>query len=132
MFRKRSDDELWRLQQELIAAEEDEEDEEYDDPDNWEYDEEYDEEYDDDGEDFEEEEPVRPGHMTRYRRGHPKKFKDRHFFDRSIGDDEDVLYRKDYKKAKRRRRRKALGLMILAVLELIAIGALILWFMSWM
>ena len=131
MFRKRSDDELWRLQQELIAAEEDEEDEEYDDPDDWEYDEECDDEYDD-GEDFEEEEPVRPSHMTRYRRGHPKKFKDRHFFDRSIGDDEDVLYRKDYKKAKRRRRRKALGLMILAVLELIAIGALILWFMSWM
>ena len=131
MFRKRSDDELWRLQQELIAAEEDEEDEEYDDPDDWEYDEECDDEYDD-GEDFEEEEPVRPGHMTRYRRGHPKKFKDRHFFDRSIGDDEDVLYRKDYKKAKRRRKRKAMGLMILAVLELIAIGALILWFMSWM
>ena len=131
MFRKRSDDELWRLQQELIAAEEDEEDEEYDDPDDWEYDEECDDEYDD-GEDFEEEEPVRPSHMTRYRRGHPKKFKDRHFFDRSIDDDEDVLYRKDYKKAKRRRRRKALGLMILVVLELIAIGALILWFMSWM
>ena len=118
MFRRRSEEELWNLQRELIAAEEEDEYEEYDD------------EADEDDE--EEDEPACPARLSRYRRGNPKKFTDRDFFDDDGFADEDVLYRRDYKKAKRRKRRKALGMILLAILELIILGTLILWFMSWM
>ena len=130
MFRRRSEEELWNLQRELIAAEEEDEYEEYDDDPEEEDWEEYDEEEDDDSE--EEEEAVSPARLTRYRRGNPKKFKDKDLFDDDGFDDGDVLYRRDYKKAKRKKRRKAFGMILLAILELIVLGALILWFMSWM
>ena len=130
MFRRRSEEELWNLQRELIAAEEEDEYEEYDDDPEEEDWEEYDEEEDDDAE--EEEEAVCPARLSRYRRGNPKKFTDRDFFDDDGFADEDVLYRRDYKKAKRKKRRKAFGLILLAILELFILGALILWFMSWM
>ena len=130
MFRRRSEEELWNLQRELIAAEEEDEYEEYDDDPEEEDWEEYDEEEDDDAE--EEEEAVCPARLSRYRRGNPKKFTDRDFFDDDEFADEDVLYRRDYKKAKRKKRRKAFGLILLAILELVILGALILWFMSWM
>ena len=130
MFRRRSEEELWNLQRELIAAEEEDEYEEYDDDPEEEDWEEYDEEEDDDAE--EEEEAVCPARLSRYRRGNPKKFTDRDFFDDDDFADEDVLYRRDYKKAKRKKRRKAFGLILLAMLELVILGALILWFMSWM
>ena len=123
MFKRKYDEDLWQLQQELIAVEEDEEDEIYDE-----------EDYEEDWEDDEEEETEEFGltdYVNSYKRGKPKKFTDKTFFERDIYDDDDVLYRKDYKKAKRKKRRKALGLMILAILELVAIGAAILWFMSW-
>ena len=130
MFRRRSEEELWNLQRELIAAEEEDEYEEYDDdPGNEDW-EDYDDEADEDDE--EEDEPVGPARLTRYRRGNPKKFKDKDFFDDDGFADEDVLYRRDYKKAKRKKRRKAFGLILLAILEIIILGALILWFMSWM
>ena len=130
MFRRRSEEELWNLQRELIAAEEEDEYEEYDeDPEDEDW-ENYDEEEDDDAE--EEEEAVCPARLSRYRRGNPKKFTDRDFFDDDEFADEDVLYRRDYKKAKRKKRRKAFGLILLAILELVILGALILWFMSWM
>ena len=135
MFRRRSEDELWKLQQELIAAEEEDEEyeEEYEEYDEEEYDGEYDEAYEEEpDEDAEEEEPVCPERLSRYRRGNPKKFTDRGFFDEDEFADEDVLYRKDYKKAKRRKRRQRFGMILLAVAELFVIGALILWFMSWM
>ena len=130
MFRRRSEEELWNLQRELIAAEEEDEYEEYDEDPGEEDWEEYDEEEDDDAE--EEEEAVCPARLSRYRRGNPKKFTDRDFFDDDEFADEDVLYRRDYKKAKRKKRRKAFGLILLAILELVILGALILWFMSWM
>ena len=130
MFRRRSEEELWNLQRELIAAEEEDEYEEYDEDPGEEDWEEYDEEEDDDAE--EEEEAICPARLSRYRRGNPKKFTDRDFFDDDEFADEDVLYRKDYKKAKRKKRRKAFGLILLAILELFILGALILWFMSWM
>ena len=120
MFRRRSEEELWSLQRELIAAEEEDEYEEYDD-----------EAYEDEDED-EDDEPACPARLSRYRRGNPKKFTDRDFFDDDEFADEDVLYRKDYKKAKRKKRRKAFGMILLAILEIIILGALILWFMSWM
>ena len=130
MFRRRSEEELWNLQRELIAAEEEDEYEKYDeDPEDEDW-EDYDEEEDDDTE--EEEEAVCPARLSRYRRGNPKKFTDRDFFDDDEFADEDVLYRRDYKKAKRKKRRKAFGLILLAILELVILGALILWFMSWM
>ena len=130
MFRRRSEEELWNLQRELIAAEEEDEYEEYDDDPGDEDWEDYDDEADEDDE--EEDEPVGPARLTRYRRGNPKKFKDKDFFDDDGFADEDVLYRRDYKKAKRKKRRKAFGLILLAILEIIILGALILWFMSWM
>ena len=130
MFRRRSEEELWNLQRELIAAEEEDEYEEYDDDPGEEDWEDYDEEEDDDAE--EEEEAVCPARLSRYRRGNPKKFTDRDFFDDDEFADEDVLYRRDYKKAKRKKRRKAFGMILLAILELIILGTLILWFMSWM
>ena len=130
MFRRRSEEELWNLQRELIAAEEEDEYEEYDDDPGDEDWEDYDDEADEDDE--EEDEPVGPARLTRYRRGNPKKFKDKDFFDDDGFADEDVLYRRDYKKAKRKKRRKAFGLILLAILELVILGALILWFMSWM
>ena len=130
MFRRRSEEELWNLQRELIAAEEEDEYEEYDEDPGEEDWEEYDEEEDDDAE--EEEEAICPARLSRYRRGNPKKFTDRDFFDDDGFADEDVLYRRDYKKAKRKKRRKAFGMIFLAILELIILGTLILWFMSWM
>ena len=130
MFRRRSEEELWNLQRELIAAEEEDDYEEYDDDPGDEDWEDYDDEADEDDE--EEDEPACPVRLSRYRRGNPKKFKDRDFFDDDGFADEDVLYRRDYKKAKRKKRRKAFGLILLAILEIIILGALILWFMSWM
>ena len=133
MFRRRSEEELWNLQRELIAAEEEDEYEEYDDdPDEEDWEEYDDEAYEDEDEDEDEEEPICPARLSRYRRGNPKKFTDRDFFDDDGFADEDVLYRRDYKKAKRKKRRKALGMILLAILELIILGTLILWFMSWM
>ena len=132
MFRRRSEEELWNLQRELIAAEEEDEYEEYDDDPGDEDWEEYDDEsYEDEDED-EDDEPACPANLSRYRRGNPKKFTDRDFFDDDEFADEDVLYRRDNKKAKRKKRRKAFGLILLAILELVILGALILWFMSWM
>ena len=131
MFRRRSEEELWNLQRELIAAEEEDEYEEYDDDPEEEDWEEYDDESDEDEDEDEEEEAVCPARLSRYRRGNPKKFTDRDFFDDDGFADEDVLYRRDYKKAKRKKRRKAFGMIFLAILELIILGTLILWFMSW-
>ena len=143
---KRSDRDLLQLQRELLAVEEemDEEpeeefDEEYDEEYNGEFDENFEEndeeiDYEDcfesDYEEEYEEESFRPGHLNRYKRGNPKKFQDDDFFDEGF-DDGDVLYRKDYKKAKRKKRRKAVWLFILALLELAVIGAILLWVISW-
>ena len=140
VFRKRHEDELWKLQQELLAAEEEEceeneseyedDESEYDD-----YDELTDEEdfEEDDDEDFldPDEAEVYSGPMTRYGRKSQKRFSQDDLFDDDGFEDEDVLYRRDYRKAKRKKRRKKLGLLFLAILEIIAIIALILWFTSW-
>ncbi len=140
MFR-RSNEELLRLQDELLAAEEEEYDEEEyqeEDLDLEDYldedlsPEEYEE--DDDLQEYledeeEEEEPVR-AFLNRYGRDRPKKFDDDDFFEDDV-EDTDVLYRKDYQKAKRKKARKNLGLIILAILELLAIAGVILWWSSW-
>ena len=129
MFR-RSEKELLALERELLAVEAEEYDEE--ECEDEVYDEEYDEEYDDEDcfDSDDEEENFCRSHASRYGRGSPKKFDDDDFFDQGF-DDGDVLFRKDYKKAKRKKRRRTFGLLLLAILELAAIGALLLWFMSW-
>ena len=125
MFR-RSDRELQELQRELLAVEADEyEDEEYGDEEL-----DYRDCFGSGDEEAYEQESFCRDHASRYGRGSPRKFADDDFFDEGF-DDGDVLYRKDYKKAKRKKRRRAFGLLLLAVLELFAIGAIFLWFMSW-
>ena len=139
MFR-RSDKELMDLQRQLLAVEEEDWEEEYEE-------EEFPEdEYTDDEDDFEEEEEEQElfyrnhandygrsvkNYANRYGRGSPKKFDDDDFFDEGF-DDEDVLYRKDYKKAKRKKRMKSFGLLIVAIAEIAAIGTIIFWLLSWM
>ena len=136
MFR-RSDKELMDLQRELLAVEEEEyeeeipeEDADYEDC----FESDYEEEYD--------QEPFYRNHANnygasvrnyanRYGRGSPKKFDDDDFFDKGF-DDEEVLYQKDYNKAKRKKRRKFIGMLILAIAEIAAIGAIILWLLSWL
>ena len=140
MFR-RSDKELLDLQRQLLAVEEEEPEEEYEE----EY-EDIDEDYEDCFEsDYEEEydqEPFYRNHANnygqsvknyanRYGRGSPKKFDDDDFFDEGF-DNEDVLYRKDYKKAQRKKRRKSFGLLILAIAEIVAIGYILLRVIEWM
>ena len=144
---KRQDEKLRTLEQELWEAEEETDEEEYEEDEfeeDWnEEDEDPDEEYWDDEDedacleyDLSEEEELENSFFgqknSRYSRGNPKKFTDRDFFDDDGFADEDVLYRRDYKKAKRKKRRKAFGMILLAILELIILGTLILWFMSWM
>lgn len=141
MFGKRQDDELWRLQQELLAAEEPDmeapeeyAEEAYFDEEDIEdcFESDYDEEY---GQDLfrrndDDEEPVR-NYANRYGRGSRKRFEETDLFDEDGFADEDVLYRKDYRKAKRKKRRQRFGLLLLAVLEIGAIIWLILWWTSW-
>ncbi len=127
MFGKsRRDEELLKLQEILLAEEE----EEWEEP--------YREEFlqnEDTGEyvDPEEEEygDVPSATVThRYRRGSTKRFSDEDFFVDDI-EDEEVIYKKDYKKAKRKKRRQRFGLMVLAILELLGIAAILLWWASW-
>ena len=133
MFRKRHEDELWNLQQELLAAEEEEYEEEPDEYTDDEYDDEGDIEdcFDSNYEEEYEQEQYQPNHVNRYRRGSQKYFDDSDLFDDDSFEDEDVLYRKDYRKAKRKQRRKKLWLLILAMLEIGALIWLILWWKSW-
>ena len=139
--RKRQEETLRALEQELWEAEEDTDEEEYED-------EEYDEDWDDedpDEEDWDEEDDCVEYDLSeeeelensffgqrnsRYAKGNPKKFDDDDFFEDGF-DDGDVLFRRDYKKAKRKQRRKKLGLFLLALVELSAIALLILWWTSW-
>ena len=130
MFHRR-EDRLRRLNEELLAEEED--CEEYEDE---ELDLEELEEILDDAdledcfeEEEEEDESLYRNFNTRYRRGSQKTFDE----DMEYGDfDEDeVLYRSDYKKAKRKARRKNFGLTLLLILELMAILAVALWWLSW-
>ena len=150
MFRKKNDDEkLWQLQQELLAVE----DEEYE-----EYEEDYEEElsglteteeeeadsieeYFDADDAGEEEIPLYRNHANNYGhqvknfansygRRNPKKFDDDDFFDKGF-EDEDVLYQKDYRKAVKKKKRQNFALTILAILELMAIAAIALWWMTW-
>ena len=141
--RKRQEEKLRALEQELWEAEEETDEEEYEDE---EYDEDWDDEDPDDGEedwdddddyveyDLSEEEELENSFFgqrsSHYKRGNPKKFHDNDFFEDGF-DDGDVLFRRDYKKAKRKQRRKKLGLFLLALVELSAIVLLILWWTSW-
>lgn len=151
MFRKKnSDEKLWQLQQELLAVEEEEyqenflEDEEDDLGELTETEEEEAgsiEEYFDGDYADQEEEPFYRNHANgygqqvknfanSYGRGNPKKFDDDDFFDESF-EDEDVLYQKDYRKALKKKRRQNFGLAVLALLELMAIVAIALWWLTW-
>ena len=139
--RKRQEEKLRALEQELWEAEEDTDEEEYEDE---EYDEDWDDEnpdeedWDDEDEyveyDLSEEEELENSFFgqrnSRYAKGSPKRFSDKDFFEDGF-DDGDVLFRRDYKKAKRKQRRKKLGLFLLALVELSAIALLILWWTSW-
>ena len=135
--------ELWRLQEQLLAEEEAAEEE---------YEEEYEEDSDDldldaidellsEEADEEEEEQelfyrnhangygsqVR-NYANRYGRGSPKEFD--YLEDEDELSDEEYLFRDDYRKAKRKK--KNIGWVIIALLEVIAIGAIGLWWLSWM
>lgn len=151
MFRKKNnDDKLWQLQQELLAVDE----EEYEEFDEEDYEEDLGdlteteedeadtiEEYFDGDYADQEEEPFYRNHANdygqqvknfanRYGRGNPKKFDDDDFFEEDF-DDEDVLYQKDYRKAVKKKKRQNFGLAVLAILELAAIIAIALWWMTW-
>jgi len=142
MFHKR-DDRLQRLNEELLAEEE-------------EYFDEYEDEYEDEddlseedladllgheAEDMEEFCP-QPNFATHYRKGSPTRFDDDEFDEEEYLQDEEFLYRDDYKSAKkakkkadraeRKEKRKKLGLAIIALVELIAIGGILAWWLSWM
>ena len=142
MFQRRYEKKIRDLERELLEAEEEYEDEYEEDPEesmdeDYPEDEDYDEEYDPDDEDYDQEEYYRncgnsrrPA-VTRYRRGSTKKFCDDDFFETELNDSE-VYYKKDYKKAKRKKRRKTIGMIILALAEIAAFGAILLWWMSWM
>lgn len=147
MFHKH-DDRLQRLNDELLA-----EDEEY-----------YEEEFEDTDlteedladllgeEEPEEEIPFYQNHANgygkeirnyanHYGKGHPKQFDDEMPEEEEDLEDEEFLYRDDYKSAKkaqkkeerqqRKEKRKKLGLAIIALIELIAIIGILVWWASW-
>lgn len=135
MFRKKNDDELWRLQRELLAAEEEEYGEEYEeedteDPELEDLLEDYEDAFESDYEE-EYEDPSYSNYANRYRRGSLKRFEDKDFFDEEDFQEGEVVYKKDYKKAKRKKRRQNFGLLILAILELVCIAAIIVWWIQW-
>ena len=77
------------------------------------------------------EEPAYRNYSNRYSRGSPKVFDfDEYEYEDDL-EDEDFLYRDDYKKAKKKKKRGNLGLKILAFLELMAIAAIAIWWLSW-
>ena len=144
MFHKRND-RLQQLNEELLA-----EDEEYIE----EYDEEYDEEELDEAdiagllgeeEDETDEHLYSRNYANRYRSGNPLQFDEAEFNEEDDLADEEFLYRDDFrrakkqqrkarraeKKAKRKERKGKLGLAVLALIELIAIGGIIAWWISW-
>ena len=132
--------ELHRLQEQLLAEEED-------------YEEEYEEYEDEDfAEDFAEEEELLTeeeedgvelfyrnhangygtqvrNYANRYGRGQKKQF-DYLEEDEETDDDRDYLFRQDSRKGSRRSNK--LGWLIIGILEVIAIGAIGLWWLSWM
>ena len=131
MFQKKPDKELWRLQQELLAAEEEE---------NEEYEEEYEPEDDldldailgeEDYEPEEESEPVYANFANHYGRGSQKRFDEDLDFEEDF-DDSEALTREDYRKYKKKKRRGNFGLVVLAIQELLCIGAILIWWASWM
>ena len=159
MFHKR-DDRLQRLNAELLAEEEDD----YTEEDYEEY-EEYDEDELDEaaiaellGEETETQEEqlfyrnqangygsdIR-NYANRYGRGNPTVFEDEEDAEADDLEDEEFLYRDDFrrakkqqkkakraeKKAKRKERKGKLGLAILALIELIAIVGILAWWASW-
>ena len=131
MFNRKTNDELWRLQEELMAAEEEDTES---DPN------EYLTEFLERKNQKDNEKSASSSHqnrsresLTTYQRGSKKDFSHfNHGADFDEPKESEVLYKKDYKKAKRKKRWKNLALLILAILEIAAIGAILLWFMSWM
>ena len=153
MFRKKNDEKLWQLQQELLAVEDEEEleeapEEDLDDFSDYMEDDLSEEEMEEEetietymDSQYGDEEPFYRNHANgygqqvknfanSYGRGNPKKFDDDDFFDESF-EDEDVLYQKDYRKALKKKRRQNFGLAVLALLELVAIVAIALWWLTW-
>ena len=138
MFHNR-DNRLQHLNEELLAEEEEwleEEEVDYEaefDEDllTEEFDFEENEEVDFCEEDELEESPVYRNHANRYGRGSPKVFDFDDYEDEDVLDDEDYLYQRDYKKAKKKKNRGNLGYVILAFLELIVIAAVGIWWLSW-
>ena len=134
--------ELRRLQEQLLAEEEDEY-EEFEEEDEYEeYEEEYEDvdDYEDDPdledidelleEDDEEEEPSYRNYANRYGRGRPKEFD--YLEDDEEMDEPDFLSREDYRRGRRKKKKGNLGWVIIAFLEVIAISAIALWWLSWM
>lgn len=149
MFRKH-DDRLQRLNDELLAEEEDFYEEEYEDEDELSLD--RIDELLGDEEDEEEQELFYRNHANgygadvrnyanRYGKGSPSVFDDEDFEEEEDLEDEEFLYRDDYRKAKKNQKKRkkeekkqkkfSLGLMLIAIIELIAIGGIIAWWASW-
>ena len=152
MFRRKENDDLQRLQRELLAAEDEDtteldlealeeflgEETEYEADAQETYEEYFDSQYEEEYTD----EPFYRNHANgygsdvknyanRYGKGSPKKFGEDVEFDDTF-DDSIAVYRDDYRKAKKKKKRSNLGLVILAILEIIAIAAIALWWASWM
>ena len=148
MFRRKSEEELWKLQQELLAVEAEDAQPEYEPDDAFEDEEELmeqvdnliiegilEETYDPDDPEEDEDSPEEaavhvPAH--RYGKGSPKRFEEDDFFDDEDLEDGDFLYKKDYKKAKRKKNRKKFGLFLLMVLEILGLGAIFFLWAKWL
>ena len=148
MFSKRND-RLQRLNDELLAEDEEYYEEEYEEEDPEETD--LSEILEEDGEEEETELFYRNhsnnygtdvrNYANRYGKGRPKVFDEDEYDEDEELDDEEFLYRDDYRRASRQKKkadranrkenRKKLGLAIIALVELIAIGGIIAWWASW-
>ena len=87
--------------------------------------------YDEDEDEDEDEELQLPycNYTTRYGRGRAKEFD--YLGEEEEPEDEEYLDKKGYRRAGRKKNRKNLGWAIIAFLEVLAITAIALWWMSW-
>lgn len=140
MFHKQ-DDELQRLNQELLAAEE-EESEDWDEELSEEELQEYGEDFHDYEEDFassyEEEydsSDYAPNASAYYGKGKPKLFDFDAYLDSEQSKKSEVIYRDDTRQYEKKKKKKGitnLALAILAVLEILAIAGIAIWWATWM
>ena len=124
-------EQLRRMQEQLLAAEEEEE--EFDDlSDIDDLLEEYldEAEYGKYSEEAEEHLPAYRNYANNYGRSHRARFVDTDEFEEEELDEDAVFYREDYRRGKKKQSNR--GLMIIICLELIAIACVLGWWASWL